>query len=159
MTDHTIKLTLPQTAEPEGDLWPPTTEEFVMVRHLDPDTYAIAKPPIFAEYVHLNDIVYAPSKGDPALPTFERVLQSSGYRTVRVKIADADDAVRDAKVLLPILEELGCITTHDMRWHLTAIAVPPGAKDAASLILASEMHAVWECNAFDKRDLRKLWTQ
>jgi hypothetical protein len=73
---------------------------------LGEDRYQLDNSPFYAYSVSVGDIVYAPVDPDEGRPTFSRVLEKSGNRTVRVifdpPLADgnsSDDVVKELLAL------------------------------------------------------------
>ncbi len=75
---------------------------------LGEDRYRLDNSPFFAYSVSVGDVVYAPIDPDEGRPTFIRVLEKSGNRTLRVildpPIADGNSSDDTVKELLA----LGC---------------------------------------------------
>jgi len=82
--------------------------ETLWAHELGGDMYRLANIPFYAYSISWEDTVYAPFSNEEQLPTFERVIEKSGNRTIRIVF---DQPVQDGNPSDQILQglvELGC---------------------------------------------------
>lgn len=110
---------------------------------LGEDRYRLDNSPFYAYSVSVGDIVYAPVDPDEGRPTYRRVLEKSGNRTVRVildpPLADgnsSDDVMHD-------LLDLGC-TYEGANPEYLCIVIPADSDFAAVCTLLTSREVQWE---------------
>jgi hypothetical protein len=74
---------------------------------LGEDKYKLDNLPYFAYSVSWEDIVYAPFNEDEGFPTFQKVIEKSGNRTIRFFFNNSP-AKSHTQDILRELENLGC---------------------------------------------------
>jgi hypothetical protein len=107
------------------------------------DQYRLANSPFFAYSVSWKDIVYAPFDDTEGFPTFERVVEKSGNRTVRIIF---DPPARDGNssdLILQELVDLGCTYEGSSPAYL-AINIPPEVDLLHIRAFLIEHDATWE---------------
>jgi hypothetical protein len=75
---------------------------------LGEDRYQLDNSPFYAYSVSWKDIVYAPFDPQEQFPTFQRVLNKSGHRTIRIIFEIAATRSGDSEGVLEQLVSLGC---------------------------------------------------
>ena len=75
---------------------------------LGSDQYKLDNLPYFAYGVSWNDIVYAPYDEDEGFPTFQKVAEKSGNRTIRISFDAPVEEGNESALLLDDLVSLGC---------------------------------------------------
>lgn len=107
------------------------------------DKYRLDNLPFYAYGVSLGDVVLTSFHEDEGFPVFERAVEKSGNRTVRV-IFDAEvDASNDAQRVLDSLVALGC-GYEGTNKRLIAINVPPEVKLEVVCTYLSRQRLNWE---------------
>lgn len=114
MASDMVKVAL---IDEEGDV------ETLWATPLGGELYRLDNIPFYAYGVSWLDVVEAPLDAG-GLPTFRRVAEKSGHRTVRVR--QDDTRAPEAKPLLESLSKLGC-TYEGSAPSLLAVDVPPKA--------------------------------
>ena len=61
-----------------------TNVETLWTSDLGNDKYKMDNSPFYAYSVSWNDIIFAPYNEDEGFPTFEKVIEKCGHRTIRV---------------------------------------------------------------------------
>jgi len=72
------------------------------------DLYRIENSPFYAYSLSWLDVVYAPYSKEEERPTFERVIEKSGHRTIRIKFDPPVEEGNDSMEELQGLVNLGC---------------------------------------------------
>jgi hypothetical protein len=131
MTSDMVKVAL---IDDDGDV------ETLWAKPLGGELYQLDNVPFYAYGVSWLDVVEAPPD-TRGLPTFRRVAEKSGHRTVRVRLDDT--RAPEAKPHLEILGKLGC-TYEGLATSLLAVNVPPEASldDVASYLVEAGIE--WE---------------
>jgi hypothetical protein len=110
---------------------------------LGEDRYRLDNSPFYAYSVSVGDVVYAPIDPDEGRPTFSRVLEKSGNRTVRVifdpPLADGNSS----DLLMKQLLGLGCSYEGANPAYLCIVI--PRESDLAAVCSLLTLHEVqWE---------------
>jgi hypothetical protein len=110
---------------------------------LGEDRYRLDNSPFYAYSVSVGDIVYAPIDPDEGRPTFSRVLEKSGNRTVRVILDPpvADDNSSDGTVMELLAQ--GCSYEGANTTYL-CIVIPQEADFAAVCSHLTSREVQWE---------------
>lgn len=82
--------------------------ETLWARPLGDDRYRLDNSPFFAYSLSWNDVVFAPFDPDRQFPTFQKVVEKSGHRTIRVIFDPPAEAGSASEQLLKQIVELGC---------------------------------------------------
>ena len=82
--------------------------ETLWATSLGGDRYRLDNSPFYAYSVSWEDVVLAPWSEEEGFPTFERVLEKSGNRTVRVIFKPPVEAGNESDRILQGLVDLGC---------------------------------------------------
>ena len=90
------------------------------------DRYRLDNTPWFAYRVSCGDVVEARVPEPGEFPEFVRVVQKSGFRTVRVILEPPADEAPESQAILERLRELGC-TYEGANPGYIAVGVPPSA--------------------------------
>lgn len=148
-----IVLRLAQAPEPDGELWPPVSEESIEAIQLSDCVFRITAPPIFSDVFNVFDEVVALREGTRHI--VERIVKASGYSTIRVTPTDrSTSGARDISALVSLLEDKGdCVVATGGGWPLIAIGLPQPSSNNLALILAAEEEGLWECNGVDLQRL------
>jgi hypothetical protein len=107
------------------------------------DRYQLDNSPFYAYSVSVGDIVYAPVDPDEGRPTYSRVLEKSGNRTVRVIL---DPPLADGNASDELVEELldlGC-TYEGANPGYLCIVIPPNSDFAAVCTRLTSREVQWE---------------
>ena len=72
------------------------------------DLYRIENPPFYAYSLSWLDIVYAPYSDDEQRPTYQKTIEKSGHRTIRIKFESPVSDGNESKHKLEDLVQLGC---------------------------------------------------
>lgn len=116
MSDDSFSRVLFRVVGVEGDV---DVETLWAVR-IEADRYRLDNSPFFAYGVSWQDVIHAPIDRDEGLPTFERVIEKSGNRTVRVILAESTTNA----ALIEELAQLQC-TYEGMNGTLLSVTIPP----------------------------------
>lgn len=100
--------------------------ETLWATNLGNDKYKLDNSPFYAYSVSWEDIIYAPYDDDEQFPTFERVVEKSGNRTIRIIFDPPVEDGNKSDRLLQGLVELGCSYEGANR-SLMAINIPQSA--------------------------------
>ncbi len=107
------------------------------------DHYRLANSPFYAYSVSWQDVVLAPFSLEEQLPTFQRVVEKSGNRTVRVSFNPPVEAGNLSDELLQGLVCLGCSYEGATTIYMS-INVPPDVELEAVRSYLMEHDAEWE---------------
>ncbi len=83
------------------------------------DLYSIDNSPFYAYGVSWGDTVEAPWSKEHGLPVFRRVVDKSGYRTVRVILDTPAENNNESQKLLEEIAALGCSYEGANRSYIT----------------------------------------
>lgn len=83
------------------------------------DLYKIDNSPFYAYSVSLGDTVEAPWSEEHGFPVFRRVVEKSGYRTVRVILDPPAENDNKSQKLLEEIVALGCSYEGATRTYIT----------------------------------------
>lgn len=72
------------------------------------DLYRIENSPFYAYSMSWLDIVYAPYSEEEERPTFQKVVEKSGHRTVRISFDPAVKDGNESMLKLKGLVQMGC---------------------------------------------------
>lgn len=117
--------------------------ETLWATSLGDDRYRLDNLPFFAYDVSWQDVVYAPWPEGSAFPEFDRVVERSGNRTIRV-IFDHDlgtDGPADA--VSRQLTDLGC-NYEGINPHYIAYNIPPGVDLQRVIEILQGKPLIWE---------------
>ena len=105
MTEHPdmCKVVLRVTEE-DGSV----TVETSWTTKVGKDLYRIENSPFYAYSLSWLDVVYAPYSEDEERPTFQKVVEKSGHRTVRIKFDPPVSEGNHSMEKLQGLVDLGC---------------------------------------------------
>lgn len=95
--------------------------ETLWAQPLGEDKYRLDNSPFYAYSVSRNDIILAPYDEAEGFPTFERVVEKSGHRTVRIVFGE--NTFEDSPHL-QALKGLGCSFEGATKTYF-AIDIPP----------------------------------
>jgi hypothetical protein len=110
---------------------------------LGQDRYRLANSPFYAYSVSWEDVVYAPYSLEEQRPTFQRVVEKSGRKTVRVRFAVPMRIGDASHNMLQGLVSLGC-SYENADSTLVSVDVPPDVRlEAVREFLINE-NATWE---------------
>lgn len=126
---------------PEDD--GPAQVETLWATALGQDKYRIENSPFFAYSVSWLDVVYAPEDEVEGFPTFMRVVEKSGHRTIRVIFDPPVESGNESEMVLNKLTDLGC-TFETANPAYVAIDVPPGGKFDETCRCLIESGVQWE---------------
>jgi hypothetical protein len=107
--------------------------------HVGPDRYKLDNSPWYQYGISCGDIVEATS-GPDGYPTFRRVVEKSGYRTVRVIF---DQPLEKGDPFFVAIQELGC-GFEGAYGRLIAIDVPPSVSLEAVTGFLVKKGVQWE---------------
>lgn len=118
--------------------------ETLWVEQVGQDRYRLDNTPWYAYGVSLGDVVEARRSAPGRLLDFVRVVQKSGYRTLRFSLEPTTGARASSRALLERFAALGCLCEGAGGTYF-AVGVPPGVSfDLVRDLLASAGHS-WEC--------------
>jgi hypothetical protein len=117
--------------------------ETLWAQKLDGDNYRLDNSPFYAYSVSWEDVIYAPFDDNEQLPTFERVVEKSGNRTVRVIFDPPVEPGNASEDVLQGLVNLGCSFEGANPGYI-AINIPPGVDLMAVKDYLIEREATWE---------------
>jgi hypothetical protein len=83
-------------------------EETLWAADLGKHHYRLANLPFYAYGVSLDDVFYAPRVAQDQVPTFRRIISTSGRRTLRVILNEAPSSGSNSEKLIKALNRLGC---------------------------------------------------
>ena len=107
------------------------------------DQYKLANCPFFAYSVSWDDIVFAPFSSEEQFPTFVRVVEKSGNRTIRLLLDSPIEEGETSNETLRGLVVRGCSYENaDGRWIV--INIPPGIELGTIRDYLIECGATWE---------------
>lgn len=110
---------------------------------LGEDRYRLDNSPFFAYSASWKDVVHAPMDADEGFPTFQRVLEKSGNRTVRAILDEPLEEGNPADQIMQGLVAMGC-TYEGARRRYFSINIPPAVElDDVGLYL-NEHKVRWE---------------
>jgi hypothetical protein len=120
-----------------------TETETLWARDLGDDNYRLDNSPFYAYSVSWEDVVYAPYDEEEQFPTFQRVIERSGNRTVRIIFDPPVKRGNDSDRLLQGLVHLGC-SYEGATPSYVAVNVPPNIDlmDVRNYLV--ERQANWE---------------
>jgi Domain of unknown function (DUF4265) len=88
------------------------------------DLYRLDNTPWYACRVSCGDVVEARTKEPGGVPIFVRVVEKSGYRTIRLILKLPADKSPESQAVLDHLREMGC-TYEGANPRFLAIGIPP----------------------------------
>jgi hypothetical protein len=110
---------------------------------LGDDRYRLDNSPFDAYSVSWQDVVLAPFSPDEQMATFERVLEKSGNRTVRVILdSPPEEGSTSAEVIQGLLR-LGCSYEGATERYLS-VNIPPGVELEEVRAYLEEREVEWE---------------
>jgi hypothetical protein len=107
------------------------------------DRYRLDNCPFYAYGVSWNDVVYAPYDPDEGFPTFGRVLEKFGNRTIRVILDPPAEAGNESEKLLNSLIALGCSCERASKSYV-AVNIPRSTDLAAVVDCLTKSRQAWE---------------
>lgn len=110
---------------------------------LGDDNYRLDNSPFYAYSVSWQDIVHAPYDQEERFPLFERVVEKSGNRTVRIIFDPPVEVGNDSDRVLEGLVEKGCSYEGATRSYM-AINIPPNVELEDIWAYLIECEADWE---------------
>jgi hypothetical protein len=117
--------------------------ETLWAHDLGSDRYRLANCPFYAYGVSWEDIIHAPFDPQEGFPTFQRVLEKSGNRTIRIVFDDESVESGKAKSVLDGIMALGCDYEGATKTYLS-INVPPDIDLDAVVDFLIRKNAEWE---------------
>lgn len=117
--------------------------ETLWATRLGGNRYQLDNSPFYAYSVSWQDVVLAPWSEEEGFPTFERVLEKSGNRTVRVVFDPPVQAGNESERILQGLVERGC-SYEGANSSYIAINIPPGVELEAIAAWLVDCGALWE---------------
>ena len=91
---------------------------------LGDDIYKLDNVPLYAYSVSWADNVFAPHDDDEGFPTFQRIVEKSGNKTVRIAFDAPVEEGNEEDLLLQRLVETGCSYEGAARKYI-AVNIPP----------------------------------
>lgn len=114
--------------------------------------FRIIKPPIFVDAPNVFDIVAACATRDPHVLAFQRILKPAGYHLVRVAPdVLSKESVEATAETLKLLEDIGCVLSHNEERAIISIGIPHDGVTASKLVLSAEIESIWECKLTDRQ--------
>jgi Domain of unknown function (DUF4265) len=107
--------------------------------HVGPDRYRLDNSPWYQYGVSVGDIIEAPAGAD-GFPAFKRVIEKSGYRTVRVLF---ERVLENGDPFLEAVKALGC-GFEGAHGRLISIGVPPAVDLETVTGFLVEQGVKWE---------------
>jgi hypothetical protein len=107
--------------------------------HVGPDRYRLDNSPWYQYGVSYGDVVEATAETE-GFPAFRRVVEKSGYRTVRVVF---DETLEKGHPFFTAVQELGC-SFEGANGRLIAIDIPPSVALESVTKLLIERGVQWE---------------
>jgi len=120
-----------------------TEVETLWATHLGADNYRLDNSPFYAYGVSWEDVVAAPFNAEEGRPTFERVVEKSGNRTIRVIFETPIEDGNESDQLLQGLVALGCDYEGATQTYV-AVNIPPSVELNAVRNYLVENDATWE---------------
>ncbi len=117
--------------------------ETLWAHDLGCDRYRLANSPFYAYGVSWQDIVHAPLDEQEGFPTFQRVEEKSGNRTIRVMFEGANVENGESEAVLDRMLALGCNYEGATKTYLS-INIPPAADLDAVVDLLIRSSVTWE---------------
>ncbi len=117
--------------------------ETLWATRLGGDRYRLDNCPFCAYSVSWEDIVLAPWSKEEGFPTFERVLEKSGNRTVRVIFKPPLEAGNESDRILQGLIDRGCSCERATHSYVS-INIPPGVELEVIMTYLVDCDANWE---------------
>ena len=117
--------------------------ETLWATSLGGDRYRLDNSPFYAYSVSWQDVVLAPWSEEEGFPAFERVLEKSGNRTVRVIFDPPVEAGNESDRILQGLVERGC-SYEGASPSYVAIDIPRGVALEAIAAWLVDCGATWE---------------
>jgi hypothetical protein len=117
--------------------------ETLWATRLGGDRYRLDNCPFYAYSVSWEDIVLAPWSEEENLPVFERVLEKSGNRTVRVIFKPPLEAGNESDRILQGLIDRGCSCERATHSYVS-INIPPGVELEVITAYLADCDANWE---------------
>lgn len=117
--------------------------ETLWATSLGNDRYKLDNCPFHAYSVSWEDIVFAPFSEEEGFPTFERVIEKSGNRTVRVFFDPPVEAGNESDRVLQGFAGLGC-SYEGANSSYIVINIPPGVEFEAITVWLVDCDANWE---------------
>ena len=107
------------------------------------DKYRIDNLPYFAYGVSWNDIVFAPLDDEEERPTFQKVIEKSGNRTIRIFFEVAVEAGSASQILLDCLVALGC-DFEGANKKFIVVNIPPDVDLQSVTRIVTDADVQWE---------------
>jgi len=107
------------------------------------DNYKLDNSPFYAYGVSWEDVVFAPFSAEEGFPAFERVVEKSGNRTVRVVFEIPVETGNESDQLLQGLVALGCSYEGATRSYIS-VNLPPGVELDVVRNYLIDHDATWE---------------
>jgi hypothetical protein len=117
--------------------------ETLWAHDLGRDRYRLANCPFYAYGVSWQDVVHAPFDPQEGFPTFQRVLEKSGNRTIRIVFDDASVESGKSESLLDGIMALGCDYEGATKTYLS-LNIPPDVDLNAVVEFLIRESAEWE---------------
>jgi hypothetical protein len=117
--------------------------ETLWAYELGEDRYKLDNSPFYAYGVSWGDTVLAPHDETEGHPTFQSVLEKSGYRTVRVMFDPPVRRGNPSDVTLKALVKLGCEYERANAQYIV-VSLPPSVSLATVVEYLNERKATWE---------------
>lgn len=107
------------------------------------DRYRLDNSPFYAYGVSWEDVVLAPYDAQEQFPTFQRVLEKSGNRTIRILFDEAVEPGNESEKILQDLVSLGCSYEGANRRYIS-LNIPPEVDLKAIIAFAIDNALTWE---------------
>jgi hypothetical protein len=107
------------------------------------DEYRIDNLPYFAYGVSWNDIVFAPLDDEDGRPTFQKVIEKSGNRTIRLIFEVAVEAGSTSRKLLDSLIAVGCDFEGANKKYIV-VNIPPDVDLQSVTQIVTDADVEWE---------------
>ena len=117
--------------------------ETLWATSLGSDRYKLDNSPFYAYSVSWEDVIHAPYDAQQKFPTFVRVVEKSGNRTVRVVLDPPVEAGNASDRILQGLVDRGCSYEGATRSYI-AINIPPAVALEAIAAFLVDSGVDWE---------------
>lgn len=108
-----------------------------------PSRYRLENSPFFAYGVSWLDVIEAEPKAKGEIPTFVRVAEKSGHRTIRIIFKPPVNESQESQAVLDKLVEMGC-SYEGANPAFIAVNIPPAATLAAVCEYVTSTGREWE---------------
>lgn len=117
--------------------------ETLWATHLGNDNYKLDNSPFYAYGVSWEDVVFAPFNQEEQFPTFQKVVEKSGNRTIRVLFDPPVEDGNKSDEILKGLVGLGCDFEGANRKYIS-VNIPPNVNLETVHNYLIERNATWE---------------